>query len=95
MITWIARLFLVLAAAILAWELSEATDVGEWRLFVFGEVLFRLAPESLNLVQAIIQRYLFPWLWDPAIQTALLWPAWPVLGGVGAALYLAGRIRRR
>ena len=63
-------------------------------LIVFGEIAFRLFPEWLNTAQAIIQRYISAWLWDPAIQTFLLWPAWPILGGLGLLLMLPGRRRR-
>ncbi|MEQ9642017.1 MAG: hypothetical protein RIM84_18485 [Alphaproteobacteria bacterium] len=50
-----------------------------------GELWFRLDVESLNLVQAVTQRYLAPWLWDPAIVTLLQWPAW-LVASIPAAL---------
>lgn len=90
----IGQFLLLLALAIVVWEGFAFAEFGEWRLFVFGEIFFRLIPEWLNLAQAVIQRYLHPWIWDPAIQSFLLWPAWPVLGGLGAGLYLWGRRRR-
>ncbi len=52
---------------------------GSFRLSALGELWFQLAPDSLNLAQASIQRYLFPELWDPVLQTVLLWPALPTL----------------
>lgn len=57
----------------------EWYQTGEFRLMAAGEMWFRLAPDSLNLVQAVIQRYLIPELWDPVLQTVLLWPAAAVL----------------
>jgi len=87
-------LFLAAAVAVGVWEIVDASATGYWALKPFGEVFFRLAPEWLNLAQAVIQRYVTPWLWDPAIQTFLLWPAWPVLGGIGAIL-LIFNLRRR
>lgn len=90
-----AYVLLALAAALAVWEGVMAAESGTWRLISFGEVFFRLAPEWLNLAQAVVQRYVWAWLWDPAIQTFLLWPAWPVLGGVGAVLWLIRRRRRR
>jgi len=85
---------LALAFAVLAWEAVSYADFGEWRLMPFGEVLFRLTPEWLNLAQAVIQRYVSAWLWDPVIQTFLIWPAWPVMGGLGLALLALARRRR-
>ncbi len=91
--------FLALALATLAWEAFAYFEAGAWRVFVFGEIAFRLMPEWLNLSQAVIQRYVAAWLWDPLIQTLLLWPAWPALAAIGLTLLLwsrlGGRKRRR
>ena len=86
-------LFLAAALAVGVWEIVDASAGGYWALKPFGEVFFRLAPEWLNLAQAVIQRYVAPWLWDPVILTALLWPAWPTLGGI-ALIFLIFRRRR-
>ncbi len=91
----IGLIFLMLALVVLAWEALGYFEYGDWSLIVFGEIAFRLFPEWLNLAQAVIQRYLFPWLWDPVIQTFLLWPAWPVLGGLGLIFLLWSRGSRR
>ncbi|TNE42024.1 MAG: hypothetical protein EP348_00405 [Alphaproteobacteria bacterium] len=47
-----------------------------WQPIPLGQLWYNLDAQGLNLVQAIIQRYLFPGLWDPTITTVLLWPAW-------------------
>ena len=65
-----------------------AIDAWAWiggarKLTAAGELWFRLAPESLGLTQAVTQRYLFPWLWDPIAVWALLQPAAVVLGVLG------------
>ena len=91
----IGGILLALALAVLIWEASEYAQFGEWRLIVFGEIAFRIFPEWLNLTQAIIERYILPWLWDPMIQTFLLWPAWPALVGLGVVMQLWGRLAGR
>lgn len=53
-----------------------------------GELWGRVSSASLNLVQAIVQRYLFPALWDPVLVMLLLLPAWIVVGVPGLLLYL-------
>ena len=58
-----------------------------------GEQWGKLNPASLNLVQAIVQRYLHPALWDPLLVNILLLPAWLVFGAPGLLLYLLGRER--
>ena len=50
-----------------------------------------LGTASLNLVQAVVQRYLFPEIWDPAIVWLLLQPAILVLGIPGLLLILLCR----
>ena len=47
-----------------------------------------MSAASLNLVQAVVQRYLLPALWDPVLVTLLLLPAWIVVGVPGLLFYL-------
>ncbi len=51
-----------------------------------GEVWFALSPNTLNAMQALIQRYISPGLWDPAIVAVLKLPAVAVLGLISAGL---------
>lgn len=53
-----------------------------------GELWGQASAASLNLVQAIVQRYLFPSLWNPFLVTLLLLPAWIVIGLPGLVLAL-------
>jgi hypothetical protein len=88
---------LVLAACVALgmdlWQ-SYATG-GGFHLAALGERWYQLAPGSLNLSQAVIQRYVSPQLWDPVLVTVLLWPAALVLGGLGVVVVLVGARRRR
>ncbi len=59
-----------------------------------GQVWFELAPASLNIAQAAIQRHVSPVLWDPVIQTLLGWPVWVVLPPLAVALLILGMRRR-
>ncbi|WP_210272799.1 hypothetical protein [Chthonobacter rhizosphaerae] len=60
-----------------------------------GQTWFQLHPGSLNLLQAVVQRYLHPYIWDPILLTVLLWPTFAVGGGLGILLMVLGRKRRR
>ncbi len=59
-----------------------------------GEVWFSLSPNSLNLMQAVVQRYLSPELWDPTIISVLKLPLIALTGLLSAvftALWLLAR----
>ena len=60
-----------------------------------GELWFMAAPQAPNTAQAVVQRRLHPALWDDVILPVLLAPAFAVMVGFGALLYLTGRIFRR
>src|SRR3979490_827293 len=61
-----------------------------------GQLWFDLSRSSLNLVQAVVQRYIHPFLWDPIIVTILLCWAFAVLMVLGLLiLALSGRRARR
>ena len=86
----IRRLFtlgcILLAAFTLAADIDEWWATGQWNLILFGDIAFRLFPETLNIFQAIIQRYVWAYLWDPIAQTLLLLPVFPVLGTIGLGI---------
>ena len=59
---------------------------GESGLRPLGAVWFDLSPGSLNLVQAVVERYLWAGLWDRVLFPVLAWPAALILGIPGLAL---------
>ena len=69
----LAALVLVFAVVILIGGTPIFSETG-------GEYWFKADSESLNLAQAVIQRYLHPSVWDPFVVNILLWP---VAGGLG------------
>jgi len=67
-----------------------------------GQLWYALDSTSLNTVQAVVQRYVHPGLWDNVIVPLLLRPAWEALTflavvslTVGIALIAVARTRRR
>jgi hypothetical protein len=55
-------------------------ETGRFIPLALGQMWFDRDPSSLNLAQAVIERYVWPPLWDPVILTVLRWPAWAVMG---------------
>jgi hypothetical protein len=85
---------LIIAAFYALWlELLVYFDTGVYEPGLLWAYWYVFSPSSLNFIQDIIQRYLFPELWDPVIVTILLCPAWVVLGVPG--LLIEWRCRRR
>jgi hypothetical protein len=79
-------LLLTMAIIALLYEIVMAASSGGYRPIAAGELWFTLHPYSLNLSQAVTQRYLLPSLWDPVIISMLQWPAWSLFGAPGAIL---------
>ncbi len=75
-------------------ELIASLQAGEWAPQLLGQLWFEFDSGSLNLVQALVQRYLLPSLWDPVILTLLLWPAWVSFIVPGLALALIFRKKK-
>ena len=91
---WAGAGLFALGLAALAYEALLALQTGSYRMIAAGELWYALDRSSLNLVQAIIQRHVHPALWDPLLAGILMWPAWSLLGGAGAFLFLAFAPRR-
>jgi hypothetical protein len=84
----------ILCIAALAFLIRDAVMLaftGSFAPIITGQMWHDLSPGSLNLTQAVVQRYLFPWLWDPVIRTWLLWPVWISFGLLGLILVIAFR----
>ncbi|MGC6517774.1 MAG: hypothetical protein ACON49_07080 [Candidatus Puniceispirillaceae bacterium] len=94
---------LTLSALALFWGDVSAPDEPAKLL---GQLLHELSPQSLQLAEAIIDRYIDPcgllpflgcntFLWHPFIVTLLTWPAGLVLGFFGVAIMLASTSLKR
>ncbi|MCG8493228.1 MAG: hypothetical protein MI743_16525 [Sneathiellales bacterium] len=89
----IAWILIAIGLILAGGELVTSLQAGEWAPQLLGQLWFELDSESLNLTQAIVQRYLLPELWDPVIVTILLWPAWVIFLVPGFILLLIFRKR--
>src|ERR1700758_3902357 len=79
-----------LARDVFAWIESK-----RWRPITLGQLWYDLNRSSLNLVQAVVQRYIHPYLWDPIIVTVLLCWAFAVLMVLGAVILAVSGRRAR
>lgn len=83
---YLGRAFLTLSVMCLGAELMRALERGAHEPLALGEVWFLAGAHSLNALQAGVQRYLDPALWDMGIAPVLLLPAWVVFLIPGLAL---------
>jgi len=81
--------------AVLARDVFVSIEIGHWAPIAVGQLWFDLDRSSLNLVQAVVQRYIHPFFWDPIIVTILLCWAFAVLMVLGLLLLALSGIHRR
>jgi len=92
LIGWVAFLA---GAAVLVRDGLVWINTKHWAPIALGQLWYQLDRSSLNLVQAVIQRYIHPFLWDPIIVTILLSWAFAVLMILGVLLLAVFRKRVR
>ena len=88
---------LVLAMVVLTIDGTKSLASGDaqWVMTPLGEHWFKLDAPSLNLSQAVIERYVHPFLWEPLIVSLLQVPTWMFFGLLGLVLIRIGSKRRR
>lgn len=85
----VALFLLGLAAA--AYDVFHSVRIDRLDSASLGELWFAMHPGSLNVSQAVVQRYISPTLWDPYIQGLLIAPGWLVLCGFGIVFLVVAR----
>jgi hypothetical protein len=92
LIGWIVFLA---GGAVLVRDFLVWVDTKTWAPIALGQLWYQLNRSSLNLVQAVVQRYIHPFLWDPIIVSILLCWAFAVLMVLGLLiLVIFGRRSR-
>ena len=96
MITRIIGTLLIIGALVAAgFEVAGWASSGAYKPITLGGVWYDIHRASLNGAQAVVQRYLTPWLWDPAITWILMQPAWATTALPGIALVWLGWPRKK
>ncbi|QQS11121.1 MAG: hypothetical protein IPK81_16170 [Rhodospirillales bacterium] len=88
-------LLVVLTAAAGVADLTDNVETGERSLSVVGQLWARMHAPSLNLVQAVTERYIHPSVWQYLARPVLLTPAVPLFGGLAAVCLAVGYFFRR
>ena len=72
--------------AVLARDVTIGIRTGDWTPIALGQLWYDIDRSSLNLAQAVVQRYISPFLWDPVIVGLLYCWAFAVFLILGAIL---------
>ena len=91
----LALLFLVLAVITAILDVTRSIADSAPVVTALGQEWFNFHLSSLNFIQAIIQRYVHPAIWDPGVQSILLLPSWLVFGVLALLFGLIGRRKKR
>ena len=92
LIGWI---FFLAGLSVLVRDVLVSIDAKRWAPIALGQLWFDLNRSSLNLTQAIVQRHIHPFLWDPVIVTLLLCWAFAVLMVLGLVILAISSRRAR
>ncbi|MGI3125198.1 hypothetical protein [Nitratireductor sp. PBL-C9] len=86
-----------LAVAVVMAVIDATRSIAASALIItpLGESWFSVSPDTLNLSQALIQRYTFPVIWDPAIIYILTLPGWLVFAVLALLFHAIGYRRKR
>lgn len=89
--------FWIFAAALVALVHDGAHSIAASDIVVtsLGELWFSISAPSLNLTQAVIERYTVSFLWDPVLLSVLQAPAALVLMVTALIFAFLGRRPRR
>lgn len=55
-----------------------------------GADWYAFSADTLNATQAVIQRHVHPYVWDPVVQWILLQPTWAVFVVLSLVFYIIG-----
>jgi ABC-type Fe3+ transport system permease subunit len=91
----IGWLLFLAGLSVLVRDVLVSIDTKRWAPIALGQLWFDLNRSSLNLTQAIVQRYIHPFLWDPVIVTLLLCWAFAVLMVLGLVILAISSRRTR
>jgi len=64
---------------------------GYWQSYPLGQLWYSISPGTLNLTQAVTERYLDWRLWDYGIGQLVIWPLWVTLIPLGLLTAWMGR----
>lgn len=91
----ISLLALIVAVISAVVDAIRSLAASEIVITPLGAAWYSFSPDTLNLAQALIQRNVHPYIWDPIVQWILLQPTWGVFLTLSLIFYLIAWRRPR
>ncbi len=91
----IALFFLAVSIILAVIDATHSVAAGAFVTTPLGQSWFSTSPSTINLAQAVIQRYTFPFLWDPVAIWILTLPGFVVFAALALVFYAIGHKPRR
>ncbi|MEX3010982.1 hypothetical protein [Hoeflea sp. TYP-13] len=84
----LSLLALVVAVISAVVDMIRSVAGSEVVITPLGAAWYSISADTLNLTQAVIQRNVHPYIWDPVVQWILLQPTWAVFLVLSLFFYL-------
>ena len=82
----IGWILVLMGLGALGYDLMILLEKGTFKMSVWGELWYELHPGSLNLYQALIERYVHPAIWDQFLAPLLLYKAFYLFAITGLVM---------
>lgn len=90
-IRFLAVVSLAVAVILAVIDATRSIAAADLVLTPLGSSWFAASPATLNLAQAVVQRYVFPALWDPVVVSILNLPGFAVFLVLALLFHMIGR----
>ncbi len=90
-VTILGVILIAIAILVLGADAQLSFEASEPRYKPLGEYWYELHRGSYNGIQVLLERYLWPPLWDPLLLGIIQWPVWALTGPIGILMFAYGR----
>lgn len=90
-----ALFFLAVAVILAVIDATHSVAAGSLVASPLGQSWYSVSPSTLNLAQAVVQRYTLPFVWDPVMIWILTFPGFAVFAALALVFYIIGHKPRR
>jgi hypothetical protein len=90
-LTILGLAFIAVSILALGWDAQLSFAEAEPTFKPIGLYWYELHVGSYNGIQVLLERYIWPPLWDPVLLSIIQWPVWVLFLPIGILLFIFGR----